>query len=142
MKRIMFYLISVSIMMSYAYAEAAGVLVIANQSVTESSVSKLDVQMIFLGKKRSWQSGERIKPAMLRNGETHDEFVNTYIQKTASSYSSFWKHAILSGTGIPPKSFSSEEDLVKYVAGQENAVGYISSDTPYADSGVKVLELK
>lgn len=141
MKQIIFFLISVCILILPEYA-AAEILIIANKSVTESSVSKLDVQMIFLGKKKSWDSGDKINPVMLKSGETHEKFVNTYVQKTVESFASFWKHAILSGTGVPPKSFSSEEDLVKYVAGKENAVGYISSGTPYQDSGVKMLEIK
>ena len=140
MKQIIFFLISVNILIFPAYA-TADVIVIANESVPESSISKLDLQLIFLGKKKSWDNGGIIKPAMLKSGTTHEEFIERYIQKTVLKFSSFWKNAILSGTGLPPKSFSIEKDLVKYVAGKKNAVGYISSDTPHADSGVKVLEL-
>lgn len=141
MKQIMFFIICAGILVLPGYSQA-GIVVIANNSVAESSVTKQDLKMIFLGKKKSWDSGKKIKPVTLKDGASHEAFVSTYVEKTAASFSSFWKHAILSGTGIPPKSFSSEGDLLKYVAGKEGAVGYISSDTPYSDSDVKVLSIK
>lgn len=137
----MSFLICACVFILPGYTQA-DLLVIANNSVSESSVSKQDLKMIFLGKKKSWEGGQKIKPVTLKDGESHDAFVNTYVEKTPASFSSFWKHAILSGTGIPPKSFTSEDDLVKYVAGKDGAVGYISSDTPYAESAVKILEIK
>lgn len=139
MKQMIVFMISICLLVLPAYA-LADILVIANSSVSETSLSKQDVQLIFLGKKKSWGSGQKIKPAILKGGDTHEAFVSTYVEKTASSFSSYWKHAILSGTGIPPKSFSSEEDLVKYVAGQEGGVGYISNDTPH--DGVAVLTVQ
>jgi len=132
-------LIITVLLMGYNNAIAETIL-IANKLVSTTSLNKNEVKRIFLGKQKKWASGVRIKPVTLKNGAVHDEFVKKFINKTPYSFSSFWKRAIVSGIGIPPKSYKSEDDIVKYVSITKGALGYISGTTPH--NGVKVLSIK
>ncbi len=118
----------------------ADILLIANSSVKETSITKGDVKRAFLGKKKRWTDKQKIKAVTLKGGAIHKEFVKNYVNKTPSSFSSFWKRAIVTGTGIPPKSFDAELDIVKYIEDTKGGVGYISPDTPH--DGVKVLAIE
>ncbi len=115
-------------------------LLIGNSSVTETSISKGDVKRIFLGKMKKWANDTKIHPVTLKSGPVHEAFVKKYINKSPSTFSTFWRRAIVSGTGIPPKSFKTEREVVKYITGTEGAVGYISSDTIHDD--VKVINIE
>ncbi len=114
-------------------------LLIGNSSITEISVPKGDVKRIYLGKMKKWANGSEIHAVTLRSGLVHETFVKKYVNRSPSSFSSFWKRAIVSGTGIPPKSFKTEDEVVKYIAETKGAVGYISPDTIH--DGVKVINI-
>lgn len=129
-----------SILSCVLYAQDSGVIVIANNDVAQEDVSAKDLESIFLGKKKSWAGGARLTPFTLSSGNTHESFLKAYVKKSASQYSTFWKQAIFTGQGIPPKSAGSEEEIVKMVSETPGAVGYISSAT--AHDGVKVLSVK
>ncbi len=130
-------LISLIFLNSMAAAEG---LLIVNNSVAQTSISKEDVELVFLGKKKQWDNGDTIRLAALRKGTVNESFLREYVNKAPSSYMSFWKIAVVSGTGHPPKFFKDEADLVDYVAEKEGAIGYISSTTPR--EGVKTLSIK
>ncbi len=120
-------------------ASADSVLIV-NNSVRETTISKEDVKLVFLGKKKKWVNGDRIRVSALKRGPIHEAFLNEYVDKTPSKFSSFWKIAIVSGTALPPKFFESEDEIVDYVKKESGAVGYISSDTPH--EGVKALPIQ
>ena len=126
--RISFYYWMIVILCFCGEAKAGSVL-IANASVKETRVSKEDITLIFLGKKTKWMDGQKIHVAVLKTGNTHEAFLDRYVNKTPAKYSTFWKIAIISGTGFPPKFFQKEADLVSYVAEIKGAIGYISAET-------------
>ena len=115
-------------------------IIITNNSVRESSISEEDVSRIFLGKKKKWTDGSKIDPVVIKDGDLHEEFLKAFVHKTLASFSSYWKRQIVSGTGFPPKSFSSEPEIVKYVLENPGTIGYISATT--AHEGVKVLTIR
>ena len=117
--------------LSFSFA-IADVIIIANSASTDRVLTKSDMKRIYLGRKQKWKDGSPIHPAMLKDSPVHEEFLNDYIEKTSASFMLFWKREIVAGTGLPPKSFNTEADLVDYVSATEGAVGYISSDTPHS----------
>ena len=132
-----FFTVTALLFSSFAIAES---MVIVNKSVDETTLSKEDVNLIFLGKKTKWENGQKIKVAVLKQGETHESFLGAYLNKTPAKYASFWKIAIVSGTGFPPKFFQNESDLVKFVAEKQGAIGYISPRTEPGET--KVIPVK
>lgn len=121
---------------SFGFAMADAVIIV-NKKLTEASVTKTDVKRIYLGRKQKWTDNSPIHPAMLKGGAVHEDFLNEYIEKTAQTFSLFWKREIVSGTGLPPKSFDTEAELVNFVSTTDGAIGYISTDTP--SNSVKVI---
>ena len=129
----------ITLILSHGLADAECI-VIVNKSVVDISLTERDVKLIFLGKKIKWLDGKKIHKAGLLKGPVHEEFLNKYIHKSPSSYSSFWRLMIVTGAGIPPKSFKTEKEVIRYVAEKEGAIGYISSPTDH--KGIKVLTIK
>lgn len=121
-------------------AAAAESVLIVNNSVQNTSITKEDVKLVFLGKKKKWDNGDRIRLGALKSGEANEAFLDEYVDKTPSKFASFWKIAIVSGTALPPKFFETEAELVEYVKDESGAVGYISSETPH--EGVKELAVQ
>lgn len=125
--------------MLLSYHASAEVVIIANPSIGDNSIAANEIGKVFLGKIRKLASGSKIKPVTLKSGTPHDEFLSNYVHKTSSQFSAFWKKKIVDGTGIPPKSFSSEQDMVNYIKSHENAIGYVSTNVD--TSGLKILTI-
>jgi ABC-type phosphate transport system substrate-binding protein len=121
-------------------ANAEDLIVIANNNVTVSSVTRAELQNIFLGKTVKWPDGKKIKPVVLKEGGTHEKFLNDLLGKSTAQFDSYWKQVIFTGKGRPPKTADSEEEMVQFVSDTGNAVGYIDSGTAHAD--VKKIEVK
>ena len=121
-------------------AQAGSVIVIANKGVGAASLSKADMQNIFLGRTVMWPDGKKINPVVLKSGGAHESFLNDMLGKNTSQFDTFWKQAIFSGKGRPPKSVAGEAEMVQFVSSNDGAVGYINADTAHSD--VKVIDVK
>ena len=121
-------------------AGAENIIVIANKDVTMTSMARSDLQNIFLGKTVTWPDGKKIKLVVLKEGSTHERFLNDLLEKRIPQFDTHWKQVIFTGKGRPPKMVDSEEDVVQYVSVTDGAVGYIDSGTDHAD--VKTIEVK
>lgn len=104
----------------------AGVDIIVNSSVSDNSVDKATIQKVFLGKKSALASGTKVVPVMLKSGASYESFLNDVVGKSPNQFNTFWKQAVFSGKGTPPKSFASEAELVKFVESTPGAIGYIT----------------
>ncbi len=140
MKRL--YILLFIALMTYpsAFASFEEVILIANNSVLETTLSPTSVKRIYLGLKTRWDDKQKVIPVMLKGGETHEFFVEEVLDKTEAKFSIFWKKAVFSGRGLPPKSFATEQELVEYVASVSGAIGYVSRNTKI--NNVKVLTLE
>lgn len=121
-------------------AQAGTVIVIGNKGVGLSSVSRVEIQQIFLGKAITWSDGKKVTPVIQNAGRVQEGFLKNFLGKTPAQFDTFWKQAIFTGTGRPPKSVASDADVVQFVGSTDGAVGYIDSDTPLGDT--KKLEVK
>jgi ABC-type phosphate transport system substrate-binding protein len=118
---------------------AGDVVVIVNQSVSETTLSKQDVGNIYLGKKSSWSDGSKIKFVVL-TGDTHASFLKSYVGKSESQFNTFWKKQVFTGKGSPPKELDSDQAMVEFVAQTAGAIGYVSAGTDV--SKVKTITIK
>jgi ABC-type phosphate transport system substrate-binding protein len=118
---------------------AGDVLVIANKDVPLSSLSQNDVKAIFLGKKTRWENEQKINFVLSEVDTTHQDFIQTFIRRTPSQYSRYWKKLVFTGKGRKPKSIKTDQGVVSYVASTSGAIGYISTEAVSSD--VKVLSI-
>jgi len=121
-------------------AHAAGVKVIANNSVSASSISADDLKSVFLEDKSSLSDGTHVEPVLEKGGAAHDAFVKDYLGKTDSALQTYYRSLVFTGKGSMPKTMGSDAEVTAYVARTKGAIGYVSADA--ATEGVKTLDVK
>lgn len=109
-------------------AFAEDVIVICNKSVAINSITKDDMERIYLGQKNLWDGGGKIEPVMLQN-ELTDNFLTTYVGKNSTTFGNYWKKMLFSGKGNGPKQFTKPKEVVDYVASTQGAIGFVPSTT-------------
>jgi ABC-type phosphate transport system substrate-binding protein len=119
------------------------IMIIGNPNLPESTVSKVDLQNIFLGKKTE-MGGAELFCAILKEGLTHEIFLKNYLTRTPSQYDKYWKKIIFTGQGKAPKVLDSEAEMLTYVKQTAGAIGYISAQTGSQNDvdGVKQLKIE
>jgi ABC-type phosphate transport system substrate-binding protein len=123
-----------------ATAFGADYKVVTNKSATVTSLSKGDLQAIFLGEKSKWDDGKTIKIVVLEDGDTNKAFLQGVVGKTPSQFESYWKKLIFTGKAAAPKSFGESAAIVDFVAGHPGSIGYVSSGQ--AVGSVKTISVK
>jgi hypothetical protein len=121
-------IVGISLYTVASMAQEEAVVIIANVAMPDRSLSKTEVQNIFLGKLTK-VDGTKITFVILKTGDIHAEFLETYLSRTPSQYTKYWKKLVFSGKGRSPKAFDSEEDLIAYVEQTQGAIGYIAAST-------------
>jgi len=111
---------------SGAIGWSAEIFVLANKGVPDKELQRESVERIYLGKKSQWSDGTRIVPVVLKSGSTHTAFVKKFLDRDASQFSTYWKQAVFTGRGMPPKSFETEAELIEFVSNTPGAIGYAS----------------
>ena len=131
MKKILIFIsLSFFLLLSFSKTASADVLIIANKDVTETTLTKEDIQDIFLGKKVQWKDNSKIRFVTLKEGNLHKKFLRTYINRSATQYENHWRRMLFTGRGEKPKEFKSPEALIAYVTNTDGAIGYIGANTP------------
>ncbi len=112
-------------------------IVIVNNDVPAGSLKADSLKKIYLGKQTKWENGDTLTPVTLNEGAVHESFLKGYVKKSRSQYSTYWKQMVFTGKGAPPKSVSSETEVVDFVSSTPGGIGYINSATPH--DAVKVI---
>jgi len=120
-------------------ARAGDVKVIANSSVSASSVTADDLKGVFLEEKSSLSDGSRVAPVLQKGGAAHEEFVKKYLGKTDDALQTYYRSLVFTGKGSMPKALGSDDEVVAYVAKTKGAIGYVSAGA--SAPGVKTLEV-
>lgn len=105
---------------------SAEIYLLANKSVPDNALEKESIERIYLGKKSQWSNGAKIIPVILKSGVVHTSFVRKFLDRDVSQFSTFWKQAVFTGRGLPPKSFETEADLIEFISKTPGAIGYAS----------------
>ena len=108
---------------------AADIVIVANEGVPSNTLTQSLLKNIFMGKKTTWDNGQKIEFVILEDSDAHKTFLKKYLQKSSSQFMNHWKRQVFTGKGRLPKRFATEESLVNYVAGKDGAIGYVLSGT-------------
>ena len=123
----------------FSISSFANVAVIVNSN-NSAVIDESDLSRIFLGKIKSFSTDEKITLVNLEyNHATRDEFEEKVLNKSASQVKAYWSKLMFSGKGKPPKEFSSDKDILAFVAGTPGAIGYV--DESSVDASVKVIKV-
>jgi ABC-type phosphate transport system substrate-binding protein len=121
-------------------AAHAQVLVIANQNVTATDVSKAELRDVFTGASSSFKGAAQVTPVLLKQGTVNEDFLDLYVGKSDSAFRASWRSLLFSGQGVLPKTLDTDAAVVEYVAHTPGAIGYIGKGSPH--EGVKTLTVR
>jgi ABC-type phosphate transport system substrate-binding protein len=132
MKSLIFKVCSAAIFILLAsqFANAAGVVVIANPNV---SISSDEVRDIFLGEK---QFAGDVKLIVIDNAAMQNIFLSQVMQMDANKYNGIWTKKSFRDGLTPPAVKSGDAEVSEFIKRTPGSIGYVSS----APSGVKVIK--
>lgn len=105
---------------------AQDVVVVANPNVQITTITSGELRDIFTGARTSFRDRTHAIPVTLKGGPAHEVFLHNHLGETPDSFRTFWRKALFSGEGAPPKEFGSEAALLQFVAATPGAIGYVS----------------
>ncbi len=108
-------------------AMADDLVIIGNPNLPAPSLEAKELQRIYMGKQTRWGNDLAIVPVMLKSGTVHDTFVESYLGRSVHRFVTYWRQMVFTGKGMPPRSFTSENELVDFVAKTPGSVGYASA---------------
>lgn len=118
---------------------AGDFVVVVSKSNPIGSISATDLQNIYSGKKTTWNDGKNIAP-VFNNGGVKDDFLKEVLKKTLPQYQTFWKKAVFTGTGNPPKEVDGDAAVKTFLGNNSLGIGFISEGS--LDGSVKKIEIK
>jgi ABC-type phosphate transport system substrate-binding protein len=121
-------------------AMAQDIAVIANKNVSENSLTKSDVKMIFFGQKQRWENGNTIVLALWGDSGAKESFLSQYMHKSPSQYSNYWRKQIFTGKGQMPASFDDMAEVVKFVGDTPGAIAFAAPGV--SGDQIKIMEIK
>lgn len=117
----------------------AEVLIIAHPSVNVESINMQELKNVFMGNRVKWTDELQIEVVVLKDSSVHKEFTREITHKTSAQFKNWWRRMLFTGKGMFPKEFDSEQALMKYVAENKGAIGYVAPGTKI--TGVKVIQV-
>ena len=122
--------------------EAAGYKIVVNAANSSAGETKSTLTKIFLKKVREWDDKVKVTPYDLDDkSEARKAFSEAIHGKNVSAIKSYWQRMIFSGRDVPPDEIATEADLLKRIAADKGAIGYVSAKTALPE-GVKELKVK
>lgn len=137
MKLIKTLLPAVTIVFSCLVGADVAVIVNVNNS---NAISDSDINRIFLGKNKSFASGESIKALNLKSGSsTRSEFEEKALGKSSKQVKAYWSKLIFSGKAKPLVESGSAQEAILFVANNPDAIAYV--DAMAVNDQVKVVKV-
>ena len=130
------FALSLCLVGSFAMADVA---IIVNPANT-SAISESDIKRIFLGKNKSFASGDKVAATNLASGNgVREEFEQKALGKSSKQVKAYWSKLIFSGKAKPLVESGTDEDAIAYVAGNPKAIAYV--DASKVNDTVKVVKV-
>lgn len=116
---------------------SADVALVVNNS-NSTAITKDAAAKIFIGKSKNFADGGSVTPVTLsEKSATTAEFNSKVVGKSASQIKAIWSKLVFTGKGSRPKSFASDEELMKFIAENPSAIGFV--DASKVNGTVKVI---
>lgn len=114
----------------------ASVAVIVNPD-NNAQLDQRQLRNIYLGKSRVFPDGREAEPYDLAAGEPRAQFIRKVLKRSEANLNSYWARMLFSSQGKPPRELDSQQAVIKAVAANKGAIGYVDSDQ--VDDSVRVL---
>lgn len=114
--------------MSVAHAD---VVVVVSAKSSTTTMTADEISQIYLGKSKA------MKPVETSGSPIRSQFYSKVAGKDEAQVKAIWSKLVFTGKATAPKELPSSAEVVKAVAADPNAIGYI--DKSAVDSTVKVV---
>ena len=115
--------------------------VIVNIENPVDSITTDQLSKIFLKKIRQWETGRTIQVVEQHiSSRVRRELAEQIHRRSVSAVSAYWQQQIFSGRAVPPPERATDADVVEYVGGLPDAIGYVSPGRPLSPN-VKALRV-
>lgn len=122
-------------------ARAEGFRVVANPSVSVSSISPTTLSRLFLKKLVAWPDGQKSAPVdQERTSAVRSAFSRAVHQRDPDAIAAHWQTMVFSGRDTPPAVRGSDAAVLAFVRTTPGAVGYVGDGATL--EGVRVLAVK
>ncbi len=141
MRAILKPLLAALVALAPAAALPAEFVLVANPSVSATSISRSEASRIFLRLQSEWSEGGHARPVdQAKSSPLRDAFSREVLGKSLAAVEQYWTQAIFSGRAVPPVEKRTDADVLAYVRENPGAIGYVSSSASM--EGVKRLSLR
>ncbi|MCX6156194.1 MAG: hypothetical protein NT007_18750 [Candidatus Kapabacteria bacterium] len=115
--------------------------IIVNKANPIQSIEIGYLRNIYYGNTTIWQNNTKIQIIDFNiDNNLKNEFCNNFLNIAPNRLSRIWLQVSLSGKASPPLIVTSEKEMMKSVADNENAIGYVESLKKLPDE-VKVIQI-
>lgn len=120
-----------------SYSVNAEVAVIVHSS-NSNALSVSDISKIYLGKKKSYPSGDQVVAINLSEGTSvREQFNRDILGKSDQQLKAYWSKLVFTGKGVPPKEVSNDAEVISLISTNPSMIGYVDASSVTAD--VKVI---
>ncbi len=102
---------------------------IANAGIKTEAISSGEIKNIFLLKRNSLDDGTHVEPVLRKGGQSHEKFVKEFLDMSEEGLTTYYRTLVFTGRGSMPREFSSDADVVGFVAKTKGSIGYVSEET-------------
>lgn len=123
-------------------AQSNNFVVVVHESNPVTSVRGDELSKMFLKKITVWRTKQPV--VVVEQSETtkiRQQFCRDVHHRDLQSVQGYWQTQIFSGRAVPPQQRASDTEVISFVAGNPNAVGYVSASAQLP-AGVKVLTIE
>jgi ABC-type phosphate transport system substrate-binding protein len=121
--------VSLTLLAVGANAAYADVVVVVSAKNTATTMTAEEISQIYLGKSKA------MKP--VENAPIRNQFYTKVAGKDEAQVKAIWSKLVFTGKASPPKELPTSADVVKAIAADPNAIGYIERTA--VDASVKVV---
>ena len=121
-------------------AMADDVKIIVNPDVPETTLSQTQIAELFLGNIAVWPDKTRIQLALNGEEKLHDRFVRKFCRRTPFQFTNHWRNLRYTGKAFIPNTFSTDDEVIKFVSETKGAISYIHGST--TAQNVKIVSVK
>ncbi len=120
---------------------AENMAIIAHKTVPDSTLSRNAARLLFALRRHHWSDGQPVHVLVLADDTpAHRAFTRQVLKLYPRQLRRIWDIQTYSGTGQPPETVSSLEEMLDRVAGTPGAIGY--APRALVDSRIKIIEVK
>ncbi|MCX6148596.1 MAG: hypothetical protein NTW25_15285 [Candidatus Kapabacteria bacterium] len=142
MKKIISNILIIILIFSLITSKAFCFYIIVNKANPIKYIDKNYLKNIFLGHSVIWPNNTKIQLVDYNiDSDSKSSFCSTYLDVTPNKLSRIWLQVSLSGKAVPPKVFSSEKEVIRFVNENQSAIGYVESNKNLSDD-VKIIQVK